>query len=105
MCASSFVRCLSLALFAAFGIVTVLPSAARAQYTDRQAFDDLGGAKAFAARRAELARQVKSGYVILFARNEEPEAGHYREDNDFYYFTGLQDPGAVMLLDAAKNLT
>ncbi len=99
------VRCLSLALFVAFVVVALLPGAARAQYTDRQAFDDLGGAKAFAARRAELAKQVKTGYVILFARNEEPEASHYREDNDFYYFTGIQDPGAVMILDAAKNTT
>lgn len=78
---------------------------ARAQYTDRQAIDDLGGPKAFAARRAELARQVKTGWVLLFARNEIPEATHYREDNDFYYFTGLQDPGAVMALDAEKGTT
>jgi Xaa-Pro aminopeptidase len=77
--------------------------AVAAQYTDRQAIDDLGGPQAFAARRAELAKQLKTGYAILFARNEIPEAAHYREDNDFYYFTGLQDPGAVMLMDNEKG--
>jgi Xaa-Pro aminopeptidase len=74
-----------------------------AQYTDRQAIDDLGGPQAFAARRAALAKQLKTGYAILFARNDIPEAAHYREDNDFYYFTGLQDPGAVMLMDLEKD--
>jgi Xaa-Pro aminopeptidase len=76
---------------------------ASAQYTDRQAIDDLGGPQAFAARRAALAKQLKTGYAILFARNDIPEAAHYREDNDFYYFTGLQDPGAVMLMDLEKD--
>lgn len=88
---------LCLALVLSFAV------AATAQYTDRQAIDDLGGPKAFAARRAALANQLKTGYAILFARNDIPEAAHYREDNDFYYFTGLQDPGAVMLMDLEKG--
>ena len=78
---------------------------AAAQYTDRQAIDDLGGPQAFAARRTELANRCKTGFAVLFARNEIPEAVHYREDNDFYYFTGLQDPGAVMVLDCSKGNT
>lgn len=80
-------------------------AATGAQYTDRQAMDDLGGPQAFAARRAELRKQLKRGYAILFARNDVPEATHYREDNDFYYFTGLQDPGAVLLMDIEKGTT
>ena len=80
-------------------------SSAAAQYTDRQAIDDMGGPQTFAARRAELAKQLKTGYAVLFARNEIPESAHYREDNDFYYFTGLQDPGAVMLMDVEKGTT
>src|SRR5215813_11315788 len=76
---------------------------ARAQYTDTQAITDHGGPQAFTARRASLAKTLGSGYILLFARNEIPEANHYREDNDFYYFTGLQDPGAVMALNAASG--
>ena len=74
-------------------------AAARAQYTDRRAIEDLGGPQEFAARRTELIAQTKTGYTLLFARNDIPEASHYREDNDFYYYTGVQDPGAVLAID------
>jgi hypothetical protein len=84
-------------------VVLISAVAASAQYTDRQAIDDLGGPQAFAARRAALASQLKTGYAILFARNDIPEAAHYREDNDFFYFTGLQDSGAVMVMDVEKG--
>ena len=76
---------------------------ASAQYTDVQAMNDLGGPKEFAARRAELAQKLKTGYVLLFAKTQEPPAAHYREDNDFYYYTGLSDPGAVMFMNVAKQ--
>ena len=76
---------------------------ANAQYTDRAAMQDLGGPQEFAARRTELAGKLKTGYVLLFAKTQEPPAGHYREDNDFYYYTGLSDPGAIMLLDVATQ--
>src|SRR4051794_5530669 len=64
-----------------------------------QAITDLGGPQEFARRRAELAKQLKTGYTLLFARINEPEASPYREDNDFYYYTGLQDQGAAMLMN------
>ncbi len=64
---------------------------------------DLGGPQEFAARRTELAGKLKSGIVLLFAKTQEPPADHYREDNDFYYYTGLSDPGAVMLMDVATQ--
>lgn len=90
-------RCL-LAL-APLVLMIALPSSSIAQYTDSQAIADHGGLQAFAARRAQLAKTLASGYILLFARNEISEATHYREDNDFYYFTGLQDPGAVLFFD------
>ncbi len=64
---------------------------------------DLGGPQEFAARRTELAGKLKTGYVLLFAKTQEPPADHYREDNDFYYYTGLSDPGAIMLLDVGTQ--
>lgn len=88
---------ITLALFFA------LTSLATAQYTDRKAMDDLGGPKEFAARRADLAAKLKTGYVLLFAKTQEPPAAHYREDNDFYYYTGLSDLGAVMFMDVEKQ--
>ena len=77
-----------------------LPSLA--QYTDPVYINDLGGPQEFARRRADLAKQVKTGYIILLARVTVPESNHYREDNDFFYYTGLSDPGAVMVVDASK---
>ncbi len=76
-----------------------------AQYTDRAAIEHLGGPQEFARRRAELAKQLKIGYTLLFARVSGPEAKNYREDNDFYYFTGLQDLGAVLLMNNATGET
>jgi Xaa-Pro aminopeptidase len=76
-----------------------------AQYTDPVAINDLGGPQEFARRRQELAKQLKTGYLILFARLMLPEANHYREDNDFFYFTGLADPGAVLVMDITGDRT
>jgi len=73
------------------------------QYTDTAVINDLGGPQEFARRRAELAKQVKTGTVILFARKVLPEAVHYREDNDFFYYTGIADPGAVLVMDVSKG--
>ncbi len=84
-------------------LLVALPAAA--QYTDFVYINDLGGPQEFARRRQELARQLKTGYLILFARVVLPEANHYREDNDFFYYTGLSDPGAVMVMDVGSGKT
>jgi len=83
--------------------IGILPLSA--QYTDRAAMKDLGGPQEFAARRTELAGKLKTGYVLLFAKTQEPPADHYREDNDFYYYTGLSDLGAVMFMNVEKGYT
>ena len=84
-------------------VVLLLSAPMLAQYTDPVAINDLGGPQEFARRRQELARQMQTGFFILFARTILPEANHYREDNDFFYFTGLADPGAVMVMDVSKG--
>jgi Xaa-Pro aminopeptidase len=93
MCSGGIVRRLLVLLVVFFNL------AAFAQYTDVAAINDLGGPQEFARRRAELAKQLKTGHTLLWARITEPEAAVYREDNDFYYFTGLQDQGAVLLIN------
>ena len=80
-------------------LIAVVALPALAQYTDMQAFQDLGGSKEFARRRAELAQQMKGGFALLFARITDPEGTHYREDNDFYYYTGIADEGAVVVIN------
>src|SRR6516225_11013371 len=84
-------------------IALLLTLPAFAQYTDPAAVNDLGGPQEFTRRRAELAKELKTGYLILFARKTLPESVHYREDNDFFYYTGISDPGAVLVMDVAKG--
>lgn len=99
-------RCRSFSFIIAWLLVFVTaPEKIGAQYTDRSAINDLGGPQEFARRRVELAKQLKTGYAVLFARDVIPESTHYREDNDFYYFTGLADPGAIMLIDVPNENT
>jgi len=95
-----FVRSISIA-----ALLAGLTLPAFAQYTDKAAIEHLGGPQTFADRRAALAKELKTGRVILFARTEEPEDSHYREDNDFYYFSGIQDPGAILMINVENAVT
>ena len=51
------------------------------------------------ARRAALAEKLHGGAAILFA-GEEPllDFMPYRQDEDFYYLTGWNEPGAALLI-------
>src|SRR3954464_1591755 len=89
-----------------FFLCLVLSTAAFAQYTNLSEINEYGGPQEFAARRADLAKKIGGkGTVLLFARVTLPESSHYREDNDFFYYTGLREPGAAMLMDAASGRT
>ena len=57
----------------------------------------------FAARRQALAKALGKGTLLLFGRTE-PQAGiRFRQDNDFFYFTGNEDLNGAMTLDAATG--
>ncbi len=49
-------------------------------------------------------RRCKTGVAILFA-NDEPalEYQDYRQDEDFYYLTGWNEPGAAMVVIPAAD--
>jgi Xaa-Pro aminopeptidase len=54
------------------------------------------------ARREALAAKLNGGIAILFAANEPPlEYQEYRQDEDFYYLTGWNEPGAALLIESA----
>ncbi|MCR4396307.1 MAG: aminopeptidase P N-terminal domain-containing protein, partial [Candidatus Saccharicenans sp.] len=52
----------------------------------------------FEKRRQALMQAVGQGVIILFASPGQTGAGHFRQDNDFYYFTGLEDANAVLVM-------
>jgi len=55
----------------------------------------------YRARRVALSRRTNGGVVVLFAavEPEGPNAVYgFRQDNNFYYLTGLTQPGAALLI-------
>jgi Xaa-Pro aminopeptidase len=58
-------------------------------------------AAAYHARRNALAQKLQGGVAILFAA-EEPllDFDPYRQDADFYYLTGWNEPGAALMIVA-----
>jgi Xaa-Pro aminopeptidase len=60
----------------------------------------------YRARRQKLMEQIKDGIVVLIgARDDEfGEVGRFRQKNDFMYLTGVQTPGAFLLLIPAGLL-
>ena len=56
------------------------------------------------ARRVALGDELHGGVAILFAA-EEPvlDFDPYRQDSDFYYLTGWNEPGAALLIIGPTN--
>ncbi|MCU0244394.1 MAG: aminopeptidase P N-terminal domain-containing protein, partial [Acidobacteria bacterium] len=52
----------------------------------------------FVRRRAALMAQVKDGAVVLFGDASVPAGTHFRQDNDYFYLTGNDDLGGVLVL-------
>ncbi|PYS98141.1 MAG: hypothetical protein DMF63_17125 [Acidobacteria bacterium] len=52
----------------------------------------------FAARRAKVFEKIGDGVAIIFANEEHPHAVRYREGPDFFYLTGIEEPGALLIL-------
>ncbi|MBP1634530.1 MAG: aminopeptidase family protein [Acidobacteria bacterium] len=70
---------------------------------------DLGAARLgyppaeFQARRQALAKELKTGAILLFGRTTPPAGIRFRQDNDFFYLTGNEDLNAALLMDAASG--
>ena len=61
------------------------------------------------ARRAALLEGVAEGVVVLHSsqsrsiEGDYPQDSDYREDNDFFYLTGLEAPGGRLVLVARRS--
>ena len=61
-------------------------------------------ASVYHARRVALAGELKGGVAILFAAAEPVlDFMPYRQDEDFYYLTGWNEPGAALLVEGANG--
>lgn len=53
----------------------------------------------YAQRRAALRKELNSGITVLFGAVEENDAIFgFRQQDDFYYLTGIDEPGAMLML-------
>jgi len=85
-------RCVASVVLAPF-VLTAVSSALEKQPTS-----------AYNARRVALASELKGGVAVLFAA-EEPVLDFmpYRQDSDFYYLTGWNEPGAALMIVGASD--
>src|SRR5262245_11632990 len=59
----------------------------------------------FAGRRERLLRQIPDGVAVLLG-GETPEAYvRFRQSNTFYYFTGVEAPDCVAVLNGVTRRT
>jgi Xaa-Pro aminopeptidase len=56
-----------------------------------------------AQRRARLMASAGSGLIVLFGATSPLPGLRFRQDNDFYYLTGCDDRGAVLVMIVARN--
>ena len=80
------------ALGLAFAIFFCLSLAADA--SAQAAFDKAE----FAARRAKILEQMGDGVGVVFADEQHVHAVKFRQYPDFFYLTGVEEPGALLLL-------
>jgi len=80
----------------ALALICSILSAVQAFTLERQPTAD------YRARRVHLAEKLNGGVAVLFAA-EEPQLDFmpYRQDADFYYLTGWNEPGAALLIESA----
>ena len=53
----------------------------------------------FAARRAKLMEKIGDGVAIIQGTTETGNAKKFRQNNQFYYLTGVEVPRAILLID------
>jgi len=52
----------------------------------------------YTARRDRLMKMVDGSMIILFGEPVAYPGNPFRQDNDFYYFTGIEEPGSVLVM-------
>ncbi|HWB42319.1 MAG TPA: Xaa-Pro peptidase family protein [Gemmatimonadales bacterium] len=72
----------------------LVPSAAAGQDFDQAEF---------AARRARLIERIPDGVAVILGATEHDHPTRFRQSPDFYYLTGLKEPGTVLVLNGVTK--
>jgi Xaa-Pro aminopeptidase len=59
----------------------------------------------FEARRAELFEKISDGIAVIFAAEEQFYPIKFRQSPDFYYLTGIEEAGAVLVMVGPNKST
>ncbi|HEX8476661.1 MAG TPA: Xaa-Pro peptidase family protein [Pyrinomonadaceae bacterium] len=59
----------------------------------------------FAARRAKLLEQMPDGIAVIPAGDAHIHAVKFRQSPDFFYLTGIEEPGAVLVLVGPRKMS
>ena len=88
--------------FAVIGILTLcaLP-AAQPVFTGPEVFPP----EEFAARRATIMAQIGDGVAVLQGTTERPGEQALRQNNQFFYLTGVVEPRAIAVIDGRTKQT
>ena len=57
----------------------------------------------FAGRRAKLLAKIPDGIAVILGGIEHPYPLRFRQSPDFYYLTGLEEPGMVLILNGVTK--
>lgn len=57
----------------------------------------------YAARRARLIDNIPDGVAIILGAKARVDYNEYYQNNDFMYFTGVEVPDAILILDGIKK--
>src|SRR5215211_4270928 len=57
----------------------------------------------FAGRRAKLLAKIPDGIAVILGGIEHPYPLRFRQSPDFYYLTGLEEPGTVLVLNGVTK--
>ena len=69
-------------------------------------FTDIFPSEEFAARRAKVMAQIGDGVAVLQGATERPGEQPLRQNNQFFYLTGVIEPRAILVIDGkAKRST
>src|SRR4249920_3802289 len=87
-------------IFAALMLVA-LSSALSAQ----PVFSNIFPPEEFAARRARVMEKIGDGVALLQGTTERPGEQPLRQNNQFYYLTGVVEPRAILVVDGRSKQT
>ena len=86
--------------FVVAGVTAILTLTGSAQ---PPLFTDALPASEFAARRARVLQQIGDGAVVMQGTAELPSYLKFRQNNQFFYLTGVEVPRAILVLDGRTS--